>query len=307
MNGKGIVQTVLLLAVATLPARVSAQTDTRGAAAAAVVNQAFAAHERMEWGRLVLLIHPTALARMRADNLQSLRHTLRSRSEPEPRDPSIPEAVARWLEEQRQKHVSASDDMASLQALNVASLQEAEALGLEEFMIRWFAANDERAVMARAVKRLRPSLPDSLLRPELPISRRATVGSVVENDSVAHVLYRERYADAGAGMLAVMSLRQSQEGWRLWTFEGSQLFGNSSFSYIEVHDNAQEVKKLAGQTVSWDAGAVPAGRARLDGFATDTTTARVLIVESNNQRVRVPLAVFDKLLELLSITHMVAK
>jgi hypothetical protein len=308
MNGKGIVQTVLLLAVATLPARVSAQTDTRGAAAAAVVNQAFAAHERMEWGRLVQLIHPAALARMHTENLRMLRDIERSRSEPQPRDSTMPEAVARWFEQQRQQHIHIQDDAWSLAGLGVASIKEAEALSLEEFMIRLLKAQDPRTIMMKQVKRLRPNLPDSVFRNEqFPITRRTTVGSVVESDSIVYVLYRERFQASDVAQLVVATLRRSADAWRLWP-EGFQLFGQGNFSVVHaVEEHAQEIEKLAEQVVTWPSGAVPAGRALLSGFAKDATGAKVLIVESDGQRVRVPLTVFEKLLQVLSITYMVAK
>jgi hypothetical protein len=304
-----VIGAVQLLALA--PGLAQAQQEAQQAAER-VVRAALAAHDSMQWSKLVLLIHPQALAQMHQSNLASVAGMSRAENRPPRRDPNLPECVAEWFAQQRA--AAAERDPWGLPALGVRSVEEAARLSAEEFMARWLEAHDQRAMSRRSQAIMRAQVPDSMRGRGLRMPRlselrdvRAVIGSVVENDSTIAVLYRPVVpAGLPGGDASVVNVRRSPDGWRLWP-SGPQIFPASGgwmgyFGAPGLREEQEAIRQHVKRVVNWDATEIPGGRASLAGFL-DSRDPQALIVESDGQRIRIPRSAFEALSNLLEIRH----
>ncbi len=117
-------------------------------AAEQVVQRAFDAIEAMRWRDVAPLLHPNALRRFRATQLDHARSSERIRTSAH-RDPEMPEAVAEWFEKQRQQREAESGSTLELQFPGIKSAAELEALSSEEMLARWLQAQDPREAFRR--------------------------------------------------------------------------------------------------------------------------------------------------------------
>lgn len=206
-----------LSVLAALLCAVPASSQQTAPAAEAVVRQAFAAMEARRWHDVAALVHPEALRRSRAHEIESARWRDDARFRPH-RDPAMPEAVARWFEEQARKHAESSRSHLEWQ-YGVRSRAELEALSAEEMMARRLRSQDPEEILRRQLReRGREAVLDSM--PERPtLLRRTVVGAVMEDDSTAHVVYNlTAPGDTGMHVLdriALVTVRRSPAGWRL--------------------------------------------------------------------------------------------
>ena len=303
---------VLLLMLIPIAWQVQQESPQR--AAERVLREVFDAHEKMQWGRIVLLLHPDALTYLRQGVLSSLEAMERSKDEPVRNPPDMPECVAQYFEEQRAKH---QDDFPiGLKAYGVATLDELRALSTEELTARWLEVQDERTQMMHGLSAQKPAVLDSLRRvlgdsaflAQMPQEKRTVVGSIVENDSTIQVLYRTRYSDdprEGPDSKGVAVMRRSGRDWRLLPGEGG-LFNENGFvgvSIAEMHNVDDEIQKLSKEIVSWDGKKVAAGRAYLTGFG-DSKEEQALVIQVGRDRVRVPRSAFGDIGRLLEMSYM---
>ena len=302
------------LILVLVPVAWQAQQDSPQRAAEQVLREVIDAHERMQWGRIVLLLHPDAIPLLRQSGLRSLEAMERSRDEPA-QQPGLPACVAEYFAKERAKH---QDDFPfGLQAYGVASLEELRALSTEEFVARWLEVQDSRTQIMRSVEVQKPALRDSLKKvggdstflAQMLQERRTVVGSIVENDSTIQVLYRTQHdADAqnGPQSSGVAVLRRAGRDWRLWPGEGG-LFEGSGFVGFAIggrFEADEEIRKLSKEVVSWDGKTVTAGRAYLTGFG-DSKEEQALVVQVGRERVRIPRSAFEGVTRLLEIGYMV--
>jgi hypothetical protein len=155
-----------------------------------VVQRAFDAIEAMRWRDVAPLLHPDALRRFRATQLDHARSSERIQTSAH-RDPEMPEAVAEWFEQQRQQREAEYGSTLELQFPGIKSAAELESLSTEEMLARWLQASDPREMFRRELQKKGAAAPEVPME-ELPHDTREIVGSVVENDSTVQVLYRTR-------------------------------------------------------------------------------------------------------------------
>jgi hypothetical protein len=292
-----------------VPAR--AQETRPGPAAEAVARAAFRAMEERRWGDVAPLMHPESLRRFREFQVMEARSNERLANDPPDwRDPDMPEAVARWFAEQRNKHPF--DARSELRRkFGVDSLAQLEALPAAELFSRWLRAKDPREFV-RAQLQAAGKLPraDTVL-PDLLSERRVVVGPVVENDSTVLVVYRFSVVADSAPAISertgVLTVRRSPQGWRLWSGErDADFLGENDFVFSVglTEDVEKRLREASDAVVSWRAGAVQAGRAFVTGYPGGTRPPKALVVEvagANGApaRVEIPASVFEEVMEKL--------
>jgi len=189
-----------------------------------VVRAAITALDEERWADLIPLVDPEVLAPFTVSSLRELRAMAarRPRTPEEIREaePWLPLAVAEyqageeraWLEQGRPQ---------LLREWGVADLAELELLSPEELFVRYLAANSPGARFRHALAASHPPVdahPDELAEDPPPGPRRMVIGSVVEGDRFAHVLFREQYGDDASGItphVRLTTLIGTQAGWRL--------------------------------------------------------------------------------------------
>ncbi len=173
-------------------------------------------------------MHPEALEQFRTAQLQWMRMTL-SRPQAAHRDPQMPEAVAEWFRQREEKHRRETGDLLPQMFAGVRTLEELERLGAEEMLARRLRASDLGERVALAMETQGKALPEDWAEQHLPHERRTVLGSVVEDDSTVHVLYRLKALHGGVeevpGRLEVVTVRRAPAGWRLQVSPHGEPFG----------------------------------------------------------------------------------
>jgi hypothetical protein len=305
---------VVGLLLLLVPVAWQAQQESPQRAAEQVLREVFDAHERMQWGRIVLLLHPGVIPLLHQSELRSVESMEQARAQPA-RNPDWPECVAEYFAKDRAKHEN--NLPMGYKVYGVASLDELRALSAEEFVARWLEVQDGRTQMMRSIEMQSPAIRDSIRRAggdsaflaQLPHQKRTVVGSIVENDSTIQVLYRTQFSDDPQGPPAgnaVAILRRAGRDWRLWPSEGGLFNENGSVGYAigEMYAPAEEVQKRSKEIVSWDGKKVAAGRAYLTGFG-DSQDEQALVIQVGRERVRIPRSAFAEVSRLLEIGFMV--
>ena len=196
-----------------------------------VVRAAIAAMEEERWADLIPLVDPAALAPFADSFVASLRamaeRTPRTAEEIRAAEPWLPLAVAEhqaaeertWIERGRPQ---------LLREWGVRDFAELEPLSPEELFVRYAAANSPLARLrqAWAVSHTPVEDPEAEAAKHPPMDpRRVVVGSVVEDDRYAHVLFREHYGDDTSSVTPdarLTTLLRTRAGWRL-RMDGSLL------------------------------------------------------------------------------------
>jgi hypothetical protein len=287
-----------LLAMTASPG--SGQDSSPRRAAEQVVQRAFDAIEAMRWRDVAPLLHPDALRRFRATQLDHARSSERIRTSTH-RDPEMPEAVAEWFEKQRQQREAEYGSTLELQFPGIKSAAELEALSSEEMLARWLQAQDPREAFRRELMK-KGATPPEVSMEEFPYDRREIVGSVVEDDSTVQVLYRTRVNSdtqfEGEGRIAVATVRRSAQGWGIWlTWRDHQLFDQNSFgfSFADPEENEKRRAEARAKGFAWPAEGTPTVRASVQGDTGGEDPPRTLVIEVRQpngrmQRVEIPYA-----------------
>lgn len=295
------------------------EADQVVAAAITVVREAFDALERKDWPAAVRLMHPEALVGFQRMQVEHFRQRQLLHQEGQPvhrfRDPTMPPAVAEWLEQQAAMHHE--DAMAALpEVFAVGSVDELEALPADEMAIRWLAYNDPEATHRRDVEhqvREQSATAGVMIDPSrvpAPRWRRQVLGGVRESDDTVHVLYRRGYEMPGAPPfdfeLAVVTARTTAGVWRLWTQPDHLVGGGSMFTAVTVELSDQPearnawLQEMAETVVTWP----EAGRAFLRGLTLETRRPEALVVEARRSgetvRMEIPREAFQAVANLIS-------
>lgn len=278
--------TGLALLVLAVPAPGQTRADPR--AAEAVVRQAFQALGAMRWDSVAALVHPEALRRFHLAQLEHhrLRERYESRAADERHPVEMPEEVRTWLDEQQQRHQAQYPSGLAAEFAGISSLAELEALPPEEAFARWVEAHDARSLLMRRPQAVGQPIPPEIMLGELHPENRV-VGSVVEDDSTIHVLYRtglpgEEAADDELDQLAIATMRPSVEGWRIWTTRRDpQLFGMQNWVVsIELpEERVERLREAAERTFTWPEEGPLRVRASVEGYTPNARTPETIRVE----------------------------
>ena len=184
-----------------------------------VVWTAVAALEERRWNDLLAVLQPSSLEGWRAQVLasaQSHQQGPPTAEELRAREPGMPVEAAEWQASRLRQ--GWAQEPSTLKALNASSVEELEALPTPDLLARWLEAADPRSRTQRAL--VAHGVPAQCWE-EAPPVRRVVLGSVVEGDTLAHVLHREVLGPAGsddhesAGAVRVVELRRTPDGWRI--------------------------------------------------------------------------------------------
>jgi hypothetical protein len=299
---------LVFLTLLLLPAALRAQSPAVPHPAERVAGEAFAALDAMRFDRAAELVHPRFLAVFHATQLQQARHMERLQARgPEPRrEPGMPPEVAAWLEEQQRLHLTHQGGWLEMSFAGVGTLQELESLGAREMLARWLRAHDPRYQIARQAELRGTELPEDACPERILSVRRTIVGSVVEDDSTAQVVYRRAVTDLQREEVAVLTLRRAPEGWRLWDFGSDHgILGSFSFGFALSEEEERAAFRLEAGTreLEWTAEGWSL-RAAMEGYGGDGSAPRGLGVEVRRpdgdlERLEIPFAALWPLVEFL--------
>lgn len=291
-----------------------AQEGSPTAAAEAVVRTVFEELDARRWSTAAALVHPATLERFRARQLQNARSWERYQNEPQRYDPEMPPEVVAWFEKRRQELEEHWGTPAHYAFARVASIEELEALSAEELFVRHLQWLDPREQLDRGLAvDGSPALPEEETREMVEELRpqRTVVGAVLEDDSTVHVVYRTRIRGAPGrhgGSPAVVTVRRTPEGWRLWTGSADGvLFGDDptmGFGFYIDYEERERFRELAEKGVTWPLEGGGEGRAFVSGDPGGTIPPKALVIEvvrhdGTKDRVEVPAEALPRLVELI--------
>ena len=187
------------------------------------LHETFRALSDRRWRDAAAMIHPEAAAGLIDERVQ-LARSMASRPQVNTAAAplvGVPACVAEFFNSMT---AVASRSGLSREFANVDSVSALEKLGQVEAMARWIEAHDPGERM-RAFRL--PAPPGMQAPASEPRVERAVLGTVMEDDSLAHVTYRETQRLSGNVLVEqavrAVSLRRTEQGWRLLLNEA--LFG----------------------------------------------------------------------------------
>lgn len=239
---------------------------------------------------------------------------MREESREDYRDLEMPSEVAAWHAEQRWRNEEALERFGpwlSWQFAGVETLEPLEALSAEELFARPLEANDPRTQLERHLRGAGKEVPPEAgeaVAGMLP--RRTVIGSAVEDDSTVHVVYRTRLEggpDLESEGVAMVTVRRSPQGWRLWTGSRDRaLFSEShtGIAFFTVEDERERLRELAQSVVTRTLDDGGAARAFLVGHTGGTEPAKSFVIDvarpdGTKVRVDVPSEAFARVAELI--------
>lgn len=296
-------------------------TPSAGAAAAETALRTLFDHlENMRWDSAAALVHPAVLTGFKTTRLEDARARERASSDTSPPQSDMPPEVAAWFTAQRKKHAALlgtdTEPALARELARVRTIAELEALSPEQAYARWLEARDPRASFRRLAALSHQPIPPDFREDQLPRDRRTIVGSVMEDDSTVHVVYRTSpfpsvvAGDERSGWNnALTTMRRTPRGWRLWsTKDDSQvLFSSGGWATVTVNvgSREKELAEAAKTVITWPANGTPVrGKAFVSGYVRNDKPPRALVVEVTKPngsvvKVEVPQAVFGALAALL--------
>ena len=198
-----------------------------------VVRAAVAAMEQERWADLLPLVDPAALPPF-GDMLVASLHaaserTPRTAEEIREAEPWLPLAVAEYQAGEERKWLENGRPQL-LQEWGVSDFAELELLTPGELFVRYASANSPAARLRHAWAVSHTPVDDpaaEAAKHPQPMIRRVVIGSVVEGDRFAHVLFREDFGDDGSDGRVTPHVRMTTlvgtpAGWRL-QLDGSLL------------------------------------------------------------------------------------
>lgn len=297
-----------------LPA--AAQTGGAVPEAETVARRLFADLDSMRWSAAAARFHPVAVERFRAAQLRELH--LSERVEGNPRrfyGPDMPPAVAEWMQ-RRDSMVRAQTGPEYVRSFaGVHSLSQLDSLPAPDLLARWLEAHDERVRLRAEVARLRPELAGRVPDDSLVRRVNTVVGSVLENDTTAHVLVRTATGGGGDapsafGELSVLTLRRAGDGWRAWHADNQAPWLGMGFGFeIESTGTADErarvLDAVKDSTLAWrDPATQSRVRAAIVGYPGRGKPPRGLLVEvraadGSLRSAEIPFGAFQELMNYL--------
>jgi hypothetical protein len=257
------------------PAQQQAEAAVRG------LSDDFAAGR---WTDAAERIHPRTIARFRESRLQEFRHRTRTRDETLRYRDDMPEAVREWFDAQRAQQVGSEEEELASMFGGITDLAELEALSGVELLARHLEAADPRTVIRRTLRERRGAggaaeteeLASEALRRVDEV--RTVLGSVVEDDSTIHVLYRAAMGTQGEGWaagpmrsLVALPVVRSGAEWYIApahdSFGIDQLVRTFDFGFwVELPDErAERLDALKDRVFAWPDEA-PRLRAWIEGY-----------------------------------------
>ena len=168
----------------------------------AVVRAAFAAYEAKQWSRFAALVHPDALTEFQKQHLVMADAWEHHPRLTEVRDSTMPAAVAEYFDKMQDEMGTRFGNPVLRQFARVKTLDELKALSPQEFLARYLEASSPK-----------PNPKDPEYQP--PVAKREVIGSVTENPTLVHVVYRVR-TDVGrygrTEEVTVLPVRRSATG-----------------------------------------------------------------------------------------------
>ena len=169
---------------------------------AAVVADFFRAYEAHEWAQVVALTHPDYLDYLRRE---TIKHATEWRQAPslDESDPSdMPPAVLEYFRKIHQRFAKLGNPV--LREMDINTLEQLRAMTREQLLMKFLEAKvipPERYSDGRG-----------------PVRRRAVIGTVLEAEDQAHVVYR-LHTDMGSlgstHEMLVITARYSDNNWRV--------------------------------------------------------------------------------------------
>jgi hypothetical protein len=270
---------------------VAAQSAGPVPEAEAVATRLLTALDSARWRAAASLFHPMALEGFRRTQIE--RAEMMSRTDSASRrwyGPDTPPEVAAWLarrDSQARAHFSNGivRDFAGL--MRRAQL---DSLAADDLLARWLEAHDERTQLRAATAQVPPAMVRMFVGDTTNFVRRRVVGSVGENDSTAHVVIRTgsniRVMPGDPGRVALLTLRRTPAGWRVWNSDPSVVWlgDNGSFSFSVQGDTrahvAESLDALRDSTLAWRDPAVGTRvRASVVGYPGGGKPPRGLLLE----------------------------
>lgn len=285
------------------------------AGAEAVVRAAFEGIEAMRWEAVAALVHPEALARFRAWQVERARSEEGGRAEgPQGRDRGMPPEVVAWFEAQQKKQDEYWEKYGprlSHSFAGVETIEQLETLSAAELFARHLQASDPREQFLRGARLEGKEPAIAGMEKELMVDQRVVTGSVVEDDSTVQVVYRTRSRlklEGDARRAAVVTVRRTPEGWRILPGSSDHdLFERTPygiFGILTEEEHEEELRQLAEKVITWPVEGGGEGRVSIAGFSGGKEPPRGLMVEISRPdgtvaRVEIPFASFGALAELL--------
>lgn len=216
----------------------------------AVARAYFDALEQERWADAAGLVDPAFVAAFHQDQIRVFSDRSPSALSAEQmaaqlreHDPEMPLEVAEY---QARKMLEVSEDQESFIAYRFARVESVEqllALTPFELMARHLEAEDPRFQYRIGIERARERLPPqaaAAIEDHMPSVGWTILGSIVESDSLVHVVYRPIMPHRGPAAVEAASLKLTAEGWRLRSSVDS--FHNSAwgFSILEMDAIPQE-------------------------------------------------------------------
>jgi hypothetical protein len=149
---------------------------------------------------------------------------------------------------------------------------------------------------------------EAMFRPQ-----RTVIGGTFEDDSTVQVVYRTRCpggAEEEAGGVAVVSVRRTAAGWRLWS--GSRdpaLFNDQDTWFGITHVSTElevqaELRERADRVLTWSLEGGGEGRAFVVGYTGGTEPPKAVAIEIQRPNARkvvveIPIEQFGPVAELL--------
>jgi hypothetical protein len=169
------------------------------------------------------MVHPVAVSGLLNERVQLARLTASRPQIDTTAAPlvGIPACVAEFFNSMGE--VAARNGL-SREFANVESVSVLEQLNPMEAMVRWIEAHDPGERLRAFRLPVPPGIPTPAAEPKV---ERVVLGTVMEDDSVAHVTYRETHRLSSNALVEqavrAVSLRRTDQGWRLLLDE--PLFG----------------------------------------------------------------------------------
>lgn len=259
--------------------------------AVTLVRRLLADLDAERWPEIVAALHPETVRRLHVHLLDDAR-TRAEFADAWEAPPSVPPAVAAWLEEQRREAREQEPDPLG-DGFGVATLAELEALTPPEAVARWMRGRHPAHALRRALARTGQdeAHADAFVADILP--RYEIVGALDEAEAEeVHVLVRTHATGNDRSRLGVATVARTEDGCRLLDLTGTpDLFATPSIWMGPAQTREAYEREVAGRIArgfAWPSDEAPAVRASLAGYPGDRRPPASLRIESAEAAATIP-------------------